>query len=404
MLLIFGSGRIIITRMLSLRSKEVCCGKSSHRMYRFLVSESHRLSNLTRRAMASVKIKPNRNISEFNSFGENLNLHDLQPSILYIDPDFCVINKPADVRMTGEFPITVEKLLLHWLPGIKVKSLKWIHQLDFATSGVLCVGLNRKAAAIASSSFELRDVKKQYLAVLQGHVSIGDYPFMQEKLTSFTTLQPSIFEVDGSSLQKRKLDDAREGAISSIVQPTVNEVLGVGTTTWQTEVMEANLQLHYQALTDWKAAHRDDVAATAGDARAHGADSFDKFRTEQPEKWNQFQKIATFSYEDFQRNPKHRKALRKFLKSCGIESETQQSVHTSCLELVTQQERLKEEVANNTETNFEVTSKSVSALGALYKKPTSCPRVYRMAAMDGGQEKEKLIIHIPVAEIPGDFR
>ena len=43
--------------------------------------------------------------------------------------------------MNGDFNVTVEKLLLKWLPGITIASMKWIHQLDYATSGVLCIGL-----------------------------------------------------------------------------------------------------------------------------------------------------------------------------------------------------------------------------------------------------------------------
>ena len=75
--------------------------------------------------------------------------------------------------MSGDFNVTVEKLLLKWLPGITIASMKWIHQLDYATSGVLCIGLNRKAAAIACNAFEHRQVKKEYIAVLQGHIDMN---------------------------------------------------------------------------------------------------------------------------------------------------------------------------------------------------------------------------------------
>ena len=75
--------------------------------------------------------------------------------------------------MSGDFNVTVEKLLLKWLPGITIASMKWIHQLDYATSGVLCIGLNRKAAAVACNAFEHRQVKKEYIAVLQGHIDMN---------------------------------------------------------------------------------------------------------------------------------------------------------------------------------------------------------------------------------------
>lgn len=48
--------------------------------------------------------------------------------------------KPADVRMDGNFDVTVEKLIRHWCPTLEEKDLKWVHQLDFgAWTAALCV-------------------------------------------------------------------------------------------------------------------------------------------------------------------------------------------------------------------------------------------------------------------------
>ena len=57
--------------------------------------------------------------------------------ILSMDDDYIVLDKPADVRMNGDFGTTVEKLLVHSFPKLANVNLKWIHQLDYATSGVL---------------------------------------------------------------------------------------------------------------------------------------------------------------------------------------------------------------------------------------------------------------------------
>jgi hypothetical protein len=84
--------------------------------------------------------------------------------------------------MSGDFNVTVEKLLLKWLPGITIASMKWIHQLDYATSGVLCIGLNRKAAAVACNAFEHRQVKKEYIAVLQGHIDMNRWKKKKKKI------------------------------------------------------------------------------------------------------------------------------------------------------------------------------------------------------------------------------
>ena len=50
-----------------------------------------------------------------------------------------------------------------------------VHQLDFATSGVLCVALSKKAAAAASRLFESRQTSKLYLALIHGHPTWDSY-------------------------------------------------------------------------------------------------------------------------------------------------------------------------------------------------------------------------------------
>ena len=55
--------------------------------------------------------------------------------VLYKSKNFLVINKPPFIRMNGEFDVTVEKLVTRILPDVPISNLKWVHQLDFATSG-----------------------------------------------------------------------------------------------------------------------------------------------------------------------------------------------------------------------------------------------------------------------------
>ncbi|XP_030341177.1 RNA pseudouridylate synthase domain-containing protein 1 isoform X2 [Strigops habroptila] len=72
-------------------------------------------------------------------------------SILYQSSDFIVVNK-------------------HW--DIRIDSKMWFcHQLDFSTSGALCVALNKAAAGSAYKCFKDRLVTKAYLALVRGHVS-----------------------------------------------------------------------------------------------------------------------------------------------------------------------------------------------------------------------------------------
>lgn len=110
----------------------------------------------------------------------DLGCADMPLECLSVDDDFLVINKPTDVRMDGEFDVTVEKLIRHWCPTLADKHLKWVHQLDFATSGVLCVALHRDAAARACTAFRERRAQKAYLAVVEGIVDAAGIPLRNE--------------------------------------------------------------------------------------------------------------------------------------------------------------------------------------------------------------------------------
>lgn len=69
-----------------------------------------------------------------------------------------------------------EKLLQEY-PTLANKSLKhyfyFVNRLDYSTSGLLCIALNKKACTEASACFEKRSVVKYYLAIVRGHLSVN---------------------------------------------------------------------------------------------------------------------------------------------------------------------------------------------------------------------------------------
>jgi 23S rRNA-/tRNA-specific pseudouridylate synthase len=82
-----------------------------------------------------------------------------------------VVDKPADVRLNGGFALTMEKLTASWAAATG-SSGKFgpSHQLDFATSGVMAFAGNTQMASATQTLFEKRQTKKQYLAVVHGHI------------------------------------------------------------------------------------------------------------------------------------------------------------------------------------------------------------------------------------------
>lgn len=112
--------------------------------------------------------------------------------LVYESPYYVVINKPPDLRMDGPYLSTVHKLLTYWFPppsianepnlldrisslhqhnSLKDNSLRPCHQLDYATSGLLCLARTREAARFAIRQWEQRSVRKIYLAVVEADLT-----------------------------------------------------------------------------------------------------------------------------------------------------------------------------------------------------------------------------------------
>lgn len=111
---------------------------------------------------------------------------DMEPAsignlcILYQSSDFLVVNKHWDVRIDSKMwyeKLTVQSQLKHQFPELADPNtyygFRFCHQLDFSTSGALCIALNKMAAAKAYRCFRDRLVTKIYLALVRGHVSLG---------------------------------------------------------------------------------------------------------------------------------------------------------------------------------------------------------------------------------------
>lgn len=94
--------------------------------------------------------------------------------VLYIDEKYCVVDKPPDVRIDGDFVHTVEKFVEKAVrerdSNISQVKVRNVNRLDYATSGVMICSLSRLACGVAGKQFEDRLVEKSYLALLHGHV------------------------------------------------------------------------------------------------------------------------------------------------------------------------------------------------------------------------------------------
>jgi len=98
--------------------------------------------------------------------------------VLHKSEHYLAVNKDFDVIMnTNDQPdrLSLCDQVAHRFPEMSNPNLGHgcyvIHRLDFATSGIVLFGVNKKAAAKAMKMFQARRTRKYYLALVHGHVA-----------------------------------------------------------------------------------------------------------------------------------------------------------------------------------------------------------------------------------------
>ena len=118
--------------------------------------------------------------------------------LYYVENEIIIIDKPCDIKIgrggslneinnnNNDNETTVDKLIYKMIKekrdnngDLMVDKIRWIHRLDMATSGVLCVGLSKASSRLINSLFDERKVKKLYIAIIRGNLKRKD---KEEKL------------------------------------------------------------------------------------------------------------------------------------------------------------------------------------------------------------------------------
>ena len=116
----------------------------------------------------------------------------------YEDPDFIVINKPPKLlSLSGKHPLNKDSV--HYRIVQQYPTATLIHRLDFGTSGLMLLALNKETNKQLCEQFAQRSVKKYYEAILDGQLADtqGEITF------------PLIKDVDGFPLQKICYDNGK---------------------------------------------------------------------------------------------------------------------------------------------------------------------------------------------------
>jgi len=92
-----------------------------------------------------------------------------QIEILYQDQYLLVINKPTKLlTLSGKHPLNKDSV--HFRLVKEFPTATMIHRIDFGTSGILVVALNKEINGHIGKQFQERTTSKVYSAVLAGHV------------------------------------------------------------------------------------------------------------------------------------------------------------------------------------------------------------------------------------------
>ena len=93
-------------------------------------------------------------------------------SVVYEDDHIVVIDKPAGWVVhpgAGNASGTLANALLHRYPGVNgLPRAGIVHRLDKDTSGLLVVALSESARSELIRSLEAREIKREYLAIVNG--------------------------------------------------------------------------------------------------------------------------------------------------------------------------------------------------------------------------------------------
>jgi tRNA pseudouridine32 synthase/23S rRNA pseudouridine746 synthase len=123
------------------------------------------------------------------------------PEILYIDDYLIVVNKPAGLLSVPGRGEDKKDCLLSRVQLSCPEALT-VHRLDMVTSGIMIFARSKQIHAVLSKLFELREINKEYTAVVDGIITgskgkidlplITDWPNRPRQKVDFESGKPSL--------------------------------------------------------------------------------------------------------------------------------------------------------------------------------------------------------------------
>ena len=123
--------------------------------------------------------------------------------ILFEDKQFLLINKPSGLlSLSGKNPLNRDSV--HYRLVQQWPDASMVHRLDFGTSGIMLLALNKTANANIVRQFQARTVTKTYIALLNGHLD-NDQGFIDAPIAKDSQNFPLVKICHETGKQARSL-------------------------------------------------------------------------------------------------------------------------------------------------------------------------------------------------------
>lgn len=143
--------------------------------------------------------------------------HD-EISILFQDEYLLLINKPSGLlSLSGKNPLNKDSVHFRLVQDFPTATL--VHRLDFGTSGIMIVALNKSVNAQIGKQFQNGNIRKVYTAILHGHLphNHGTIEFPIAKDTANFPLQKICYATGKTALTAYEVIERTSSPITSRV-------------------------------------------------------------------------------------------------------------------------------------------------------------------------------------------
>lgn len=139
--------------------------------------------------------------------------------VLFEDEHLLLVNKPTGLlSLSGKHPLNKDSVHYRLVQDFPTATL--LHRLDFGTSGIMVVALNKQINAHITKQFQARSVDKSYTALLHGHLAddtgLIEFPIAKDK--SNFPLQKICFETGKAAQSNYKV-------VERLTEPVATKVI-----------------------------------------------------------------------------------------------------------------------------------------------------------------------------------